>query len=465
MKPIDIETLASVLHAAVPDGASLRQITGVCIDSRVVGEGDCFFALRGPNFDGHDFVADAFAAGAVCAVVGAGFDMDRGQDMPLVRVDDTVRALGELGRWYRNDMSFKVVAITGSAGKTTTREIVYHVLKGRFRCVRAMKSFNNEIGLPLTLLAADEGCEIVIAELGSNRIGEMGHLTAIAQPDIAVVLNIYPAHLEGFGSIEAITKEKASISEGLKAGGKLLINGDFPGLAGRCEALGREFTTFGRGGGCDIRAIDAVSTGPCGTLTIDDTVVSVPLPGEGNLDNTLAAWAVCREFGVSVGEFGEAVKTADPVGMRLDIQKAGSLTIINDCYNANPASMANALDCLGQIAAGGGGGEAPAGRSVLICGSMGELGDESGALHVQIGVKAADRGVELILAAGPFAAEVAEGANNSGENRPQAHVFENTGQLCDNLQRFVLPDDIILVKGSRSAGLEQAVDRLVELFG
>ncbi|MCK5173547.1 MAG: UDP-N-acetylmuramoyl-tripeptide--D-alanyl-D-alanine ligase, partial [Planctomycetes bacterium] len=309
MKPIDIQTLSSILNAATEQGEQSGSITGVSIDSRATGAGDCFFAIKGPNFDGHNFVADALAAGAVCAVVGADFDQDCGKDAILLKVDDTVTALGVLARWYRRAMGFKVVAITGSAGKTTTREIVYHVLKTRFRCIRAMKSFNNDIGLPLTLFAADEGCQIVIAELGSNRIGEMGHLTAIAQPDIAVVTNIYPAHLEGFGSIEAITKEKASIAEGLKAEGKLLICGDFPDLADRCDALGREFTTFGRGPNCDIRATDPVSTGPEGTLTIDDTVVSVPLPGGGNLDNTLAAWAVCREFGVPIADFASAVKT------------------------------------------------------------------------------------------------------------------------------------------------------------
>ena len=231
MKEFLIAELAKIISARLEQDTSHEPratghafcFTGVSINSRTTQPGDCFFAIGGENFDGHDYVAEAFVKGAVCAVVSRDTKFTGGA---LLRVPDTIRALGDLAREYRRRANFKVVAITGSVGKTTTRQIAYRVLSQHFRVVQAPKNFNNDIGLPLTLLDADPEDEIVIAELGSNHPGEIAYLTRIAQPDIAVVTNVYPAHLAGFRDLETIIQEKLSISEGLRSGGILIINAD-----------------------------------------------------------------------------------------------------------------------------------------------------------------------------------------------------------------------------------------------
>jgi UDP-N-acetylmuramoyl-tripeptide--D-alanyl-D-alanine ligase len=450
MKPITIEILAKVLSANVLSrGTADASIGGVSIDSRTIQAGDCFFAVKGENFDGHDYLEQAFAKGAACVVV----EREAEQGDNILKVADIVKALGQLAKWYRDEMGFKVVAITGSAGKTTTRGMAYHVLSRRFSCIQAPKSFNNAIGLPLTILSADEQHEIVIVELGSNAPGEISHLAAIAAPDVAMVTNIYPAHLAGFGDIEAIMKEKASIADGLRGGGKLLINGDFEQLVRYCGTVKRDFVTFGEGPKCDIRGENLVSHGLGGKGTIDGVEVTVPLAGKANLSNALAAWAICRQFDIGVGDFAEAINTFEAIDMRLQIQTAGPITIINDCYNANPVSMANALDCLVQVGVGQ--------RRVFICGMMAELGPHSEKLHRQLGQLVAESGVEVLAAVGDFADVVAEAAHANARNEDfEIFIFKNTNELCNNLSRFVLRDDIVLVKGSRSAKLEKAVQKL-----
>jgi len=456
MKAITIETLAKVLGCEIAgqyDGDA--RIKGVSCDSRTIRDRDCFFAIKGENFDGHDYIDRAFENGAVCSVAADNYQ-EKGSG-PILKVGDTVRALGKLAGWYREQMPFEVIAITGSAGKTTTREIVYHVLHRKFNCRRAPKSFNNQIGVPLTLLGADRHHEVVISELGSNRAGEISYLSRIVQPDIAVITNIYPAHLDGLVSIEAIITEKASICEGLKDGGAFLINGDFTELVVYCDQLGANFITFGEAETCDIRAEKLTDNGFCGEMTIDNKRICVPLPGRANLSNVLAAWSVCKQFGIDISYFAEAAKTFTSVKMRLQVQKVGELTVINDCYNANPASMANALDCLSRIC------EAEAHRAVFICGPMYELGEQSEEFHAQLGELAANRGVKVLAAAGPFAETVVKAAKNTAKDL-QTYIFKNTGELCNNLQRFVRYDDIVLVKGSRIAALEAAVEKLHELF-
>lgn len=323
--------------------------TGVSIDSRTTKEGNCFFAITGENFDGHDYVGKAFANGAACAVVGNNFNNAELADRCLLRVDDTIKALGDHARQYRRQAGFRVVAITGSAGKTTTRHICHHVLSRRFNVHQSPKSFNNNIGLPLTLLGAESDTEIVVAELGSNHPGEISHLTDIAEPDIAVVTNVYPAHLEGFGDIQTIVKEKSSIAEGLAPNGVLIANADFEQLLQACRALDVALVTFGKSDRADCRVGDVHLEGPASRFTIDDTEVRLPLAGPGNVENALAAWAICSQLGMSIDEFAGAVESLPPVSMRTELLRIGTLTILSDCYNANPASMRNALEILAGL--------------------------------------------------------------------------------------------------------------------
>lgn len=476
MKKFLIADLAWIIKAHEPIKIISGVLTGVSIDSRTIEAGDCFFAIAGDNFDGHNYLHDAFAKGAACAVISKETANSRQQAAKklktVLKVDDTIKALGDFAKEYRRQMNFKVIAITGSAGKTTTRQIIYHVLSQHHYCHQAPKNFNNNIGLPLTLLGADPKDESIIAELGSNHPGEIAYLTRIAGPDIAVVTNVHPAHLEGFGNVQTIILEKLSISEGLRDGGEFLINGDCSRLVDTGRAKGLEFTTFGKSESCDIQAENIIYKTTGSKFTIDDTEIDLPLPGAGNVENTLAAWSVCRRYGINIDNFACAVKTLTTIAMRAELLKIGTLTILNDCYNANPASMKNALDILAGLSSCGKSqngspanlGSAKSGRLVFVCGDMAELGQQAEHLHAELGASIAQAKVQLLLAVGKFAKITAETAKKKAEYNLQTKCFKDTLSACNNLQDSVEDNDIILVKGSRTAELETVIEKLKEIF-
>ena len=459
-----------------PGVTSHTFFSGVSIDSRTTKTGDCFFAIRGGNFDGHDYVLDAFAKGAVCAVVSKDIDDKKFAGQPAIRlagkyllkVEDTIKALGDFAREYRRQAGFKVVAITGSVGKTTTRHIAYHVLSRHFRVFQSPRNFNNNIGLPLTLLGANPKDQIVIAELGTNHPGEIAYLTHIALPDIAVVTNVHPAHLEGFGDLQTIAKEKLSIAEGLPLDGILIINADLvKWLNG--NRLNQKITTFGKSDNANYRASSITFDGLSSRFAINGTEVYLPLPGPGNIENALAACAVCSQLGLTVDDFAQAVSAEEgltPVSMRAELLQIGTLTVLNDCYNANPASMKNALDILAYLCSSQKRSTERSRRRrrlVFICGDMAELGQQSELLHTELGESITKAGVQLLLAVGKFAkitAQAAKKAADSIRHKMQIECFEDALSACNNLQKFVKDYDIILVKGSRTAKLEVVVEKL-----
>jgi UDP-N-acetylmuramoyl-tripeptide--D-alanyl-D-alanine ligase len=461
MKEFPIADLITIIGAKLQNPCCINDIScfiGISTDSRTTKAGDCFFAIAGENFDGHDYVADAFAKGAVCAVVSKDIDAEKSAGKCLLKVEDTIRALGELAREYRRQAGYKVVAITGSAGKTTTRQIIYHALSRRFGVHQSPKSFNNQIGVPLTLLGAGPQVQVVIAELGSNHPGEISYLTHIAEPDIAVITNVHPAHLEGFGDLQIIIQEKLSISERMKPDGVLIINGDIDRLLEACRAKGLKFTTFGKSDGCDYQAGNIRLDGPASRFTIEGVEVYLPLVGAGNAENALAAWAVCSKLGLTIDDFAQSLDTLSPVSMRTEILQIGTLTVLSDCYNANPASMRNALEILANLD--------PTGRRrlVFVCGEMAELGSQAEHLHVELGKNIAQAGVQLLLAVGRFAKIAAEAAQTNADYHLEIKCFENTVSACNNLHEFIKDYDIILIKGSRVTKLEILVEKLNELF-
>jgi UDP-N-acetylmuramoyl-tripeptide--D-alanyl-D-alanine ligase len=458
---IDLQTLRQVLGAR-PNGHDKDAgmiIHGASTDTRTIRRGDCFFAVIGPNFDGHNFVVGALEKGAACAVVQKQVALPSELQGRVLWVEDTVKSLGRFAAWYRGRLKAKVIAITGSAGKTTTRHIIHHILSRRFNCHQAVGSFNNHIGLPLTILSARDEHEVLVLELGTNHPGEIGNLTRIAAPDVAMILNAAPAHLEGFGSIDNIIREKLSIQEGLASGGLFILNGDQPELVAYAKTLNRPFITFGVSPTCDIRAQNPQTDGDTGQVTIEGRTMTVPLPGRANLLNVLAAWAICKAVGVSLPDFVEALSSLQPVAMRMNIESVGPVKIINDCYNANPVSMANALDCLATVS------QKEQRRAVFVAGCMAELGSASAKLHYELGQKAAQGGIGCVAAAGAFASDIIAGAVSAGLDASACQTFPTTQGLCDNLHNFIQPADIILVKGSRAAGMEKAVERLRSLFG
>ncbi|MGA2070666.1 MAG: UDP-N-acetylmuramoyl-tripeptide--D-alanyl-D-alanine ligase [Sedimentisphaerales bacterium] len=457
MKEISLTNLAKIIKANHRASGTSYDVTDVSTDSRTVKSGDCFFAISGDNFDGHNFLTDVFAKGAACAVVSQDILPDKFPGKTILKVSDTIKALGDLARWYRRDCKFKVVAITGSAGKTTTRQIIYHVLSRHFKTYQSPKSFNNFIGLPLTLLGAEPNQQIIIVELGTNHPGEIEYLTRIALPDIALVINVYPAHLAGFGSVEKIAEEKLAVSKGLAPAGTLIINADCPPLLATARKAGFTFKTFSCSKSADFFARDISIRSLASGFTIDGVPVEIPLPGRGNVENALAAWAICSSLGISARDFADALKTISPVSMRTEMLQLGSITVISDCYNANPASMKNALDILANLAG------SQKRRAVFICGDMAELGDAEQILHRQLGEQIANAGVNLLITLGNLAILAADVAK---AKRPdiQTRCFADQTDLCNNLQLMIKDSDIILVKGSRINKLELVVDKLKKLF-
>ncbi len=450
-----VKNLCRILNADESKIDPDISFTGVSTDSRTIKPNQCFFAIKGQAFDGHDFLEQAIQKKAACCVTQKPYNCD---SVPCITTENTITALGQLAAWYRKKYSFKVIAITGSAGKTTTREIIYHCLKNKYKTHRSPKSFNNNIGLPLTILSAQPDTQVLVTEIGANAPGEIAHLSKIANPDIALITNIHPAHLQGFGSIENIIKEKASIAIGLKNGAPVIINGHFKDLIEQTKKITPQIITFGNTDYFDIFSQQLLSMGTKGQITIDNKQINVPLPGSANLENTLAAWAVCKQLGISLNHFQNALNQMPQVEMRLNILQAGPITIIDDSYNANPASMANAVDTLSQLA------KNKQKRPVFIAGDMAELGQAASPLHRQLGDITAKKGIKLVLAAGKYANDIILGIKNAKAPNCEHASFKDTDTLCDNLDKFLTPDDIILVKGSRNMRMEKAVKKIAQLF-
>ncbi len=446
MTPLNIIKLAEIIKSKnIP--ANKISVSSTSIDSRKKSPGCVFFAIKGANHDGHDYVSQAFENGASCAVVQKKIDSDK----PVLLVDDTIQALGRLAQYVRNNSSYKVVAITGSAGKTTTKNIINHILKSHFKCFSSPKSYNNNIGVPLTILEAPPDSQILISELGSNHIGEIRPLAEIIGPDIAVIITVCPAHLEGFGDLDAIIKEKVSITAGLKTGGKFFINGSIKKLVDYCRNQKIKFEAFEMPQNIKL-------SGDKSTFVIDNIAVTLPLVGRANVENTAAAWAVCKSLGLSAAQFAKAVASIKPVDMRLEPLRIGRCLVLADCYNANPGSMENALETLALLAAG------EKQRAVFIFGRMGELGSQSEKLHAQLGKAIAHYKIPVALTIKGDCSITAQTAQKSADHKISANIFENTQQLCDNLHKFIKPDDIILVKASRSERFEAVIDRLKTLL-
>ena len=453
MKQFYIKDLAKIINAtAASDIPSDSSFSSVSTDSRTTKKGDCFFAIKGPNFDGHDYVLQAFQNSASCAVVSK----DTNTKNTLI-VKDTIKALGRFAAHYRKTQNFKVLAITGSVGKTTTRHIVHHVLSQKYKTAQSPKNFNNTIGMPLTLLNADPQHQIVVAELATNQPGEISYLSKIASPEIALVTSVQPAHLEGFTDLNAIANEKISIADGLTTNGTLIINADCKILLDTAKQKNLNFITFGKSDRCDIQAKNISCQPSQSSFTIDSAQINLPLPGPGNVENALAAWALCKQLNIKIEDFASALNSLPTLNMRTQIIKLGKITVINDCYNANPASMKNALKILANL-------KTKNQRLVFICGDMAELGKNSEQLHQQLGSDIADAKIDALITVGELAKITQQSAKINAQHKLNTKSFDDTISACNNLHKFVKDYDIVLVKASRTMKLENAVEKLKELF-
>jgi UDP-N-acetylmuramoyl-tripeptide--D-alanyl-D-alanine ligase len=427
MNELPIKSLVEIISTNI-EREIQGSFTGVSTDTRSIEPGQCFFAIKGEYLDGADYLDDAFNKGSACAVVNEDIDTSRYTIEKILKVKDSLKALGDFAHWYRHQHNFKVIAITGSVGKTTTKNIVHHILSKKFRTYQAPKNY------------------------------EIAALSKIASPDIALITTVQPSHLEGFGTLENIAEEKTSIALGLKENAPLIINSDCSILLNTCRNKELKFLTFGKSPNADFCAENITFNDTSSTFTIQNITIYLPIPGLGAVENTIAAWAVCSRLEIAIEDFADTLKTIKTVPMRTQIEKISDLTVINDCYNANPASMKNALDILINFK------RAENQRLVFICGDMAELGSQSEKLHAELGKLIADAKVDLVVAVGQLAKIAAEKATALAIHNIQTKFFPDSSSACNNLTNYINHDDIILIKGSRVANLELVVENIKNVF-
>jgi UDP-N-acetylmuramoyl-tripeptide--D-alanyl-D-alanine ligase len=434
--------LAAQLHGTDCD------ILGVSTDSRTLRSGDLFVALRGANFDGHDYVPQVGTKGATAALVSAPVDVA----LPQLQVVDTQHALGLLGAYNRQLYSGPLVAITGSSGKTTVKNMVAAVLAQRGVTLATEGNFNNEIGVPLTLLRLRPGVEFAVVEMGAAGAGHIDYLCALARPTVALLLNAMPAHLDGFGSVEGVAAAKGEIFDRLGATDVAVINADQAwAKQWRKRAAPASVLDFGLQHPAAISARDIHSRGVEGisftaSTPVGDMAMRLILPGVHNVANALAAVAVGLACQLSLTEIRDGLESLHPVGGRLrSMRSPQGVVVIDDCYNANPGSVRAAIDLLASCP----------GRRTLVLGAMLELGANSSALHREVGEYARTAGIDQLWGVGP---ELAVCVNAFGTN---GRYFEERAAVLSSLTGQFEVGDTVLVKGSRSAGMEQVLQALM----
>ena len=453
--------LAAACDGRLVAGQPEAPIGGFAIDSRRVQPGDIFLALRGARFDGHRFVPEALRKGAAGVVVSdvaaVGADGAAAGPRLVLAVRDTACALQRLGRFIRRRSGARVVAITGSVGKTTTKENVAALLAGSYRVFRNAGNLNNHIGLPLSLLELRHGPEVAVVELGMNHAGEISTLVRIAEPDVRVWTNVAEVHAAFFASIEAIADAKAEIMEGAAPGTHLVANAGDPRVMQRAAAFPGTLTTFGVDTEADVRATRVRPLGLRGMAATIETAgraveVRTPLLGYGQVANLAAAMAVALRFDVPLDVLAGRVPRCVPQPGRGQVLQLGALSVVDDSYNSSPVALRASLAAAGRERGR---------RRVAVLGEMLELGDRSAALHEACGRAAVEAGFTVVIAVGGAPAEaLAAGARSAGLDAAAVTTVRTSAEAAERAAAIAREGDVILVKGSRGIGMERVVDRL-----
>lgn len=456
-----MEWILTVQKVAQAVGGTIRNcdkdeiVKSVSTDSRKITEDALFIALNGENFNGHRFVKNAVENGAVCCIVNA----DEGDfaGLPTIAVQDTYKALRDLAAYYRTCFDIPVVGITGSVGKTSTKDMIACVLSMDFCTHKTDKNFNNEIGLPLTVFDLSSDHEIMVLEMGMSDFGEISRLTAIARPDTAVITNIGVSHIEQLGSREGIRKAKFEILEGLTPDGAVILNGDDPLLWEAAGDVAFETLCFGIDNpNCDLiaRNIKLFSDSSTFTVKVDGVEYKVVLqvPGKHHIYNALAAILVGLRYNVDMEKIVAGIRKFAPDAFRQSVIELENYTIIKDCYNASPTSMKSGLEVLSL--------RETTGRRVAILADMLELGDLSAEAHREVGHMVQHYGVDCLVVIGELSSSIAKGAEASGMSENQIYYFANNEEAKKALKDILQKDDLILIKGSRGMHLEEIADAI-----
>ncbi len=476
MKNMTLRNIAAAVHGVLHTENIARGVDadttlaqGVVLDSRQAGPGCVFIATKGERVDGHSFIRQVWAAGAIGVICEKAPDNLEGnpegspsgnpKGSPLgayILVEDSFQALKDVAEFYRQQLSLKVVGITGSVGKTSAKEFIAHVLARKYRTLKTEGNHNNEVGLPLTVLQIREDCEVAVLEMGISDFGEMHRLSKIARPDICVITNIGQCHLENLGTRDGILRAKSEIFDFMDDDGYVCLNGDDNKLATVQEIKGKKPLFFGMEERNDVFAADYRHVGLEGSRVMIHVQtaepvsfeVFIPLPGEHMVYNALAAAAVGTLLNVTPAQIQEGIQAVEPVGGRSHIIRTGSFTIVDDCYNANPVSMKAAVDLLTQITQT---------RAVAVLGDMFELGERERELHRATGEYAAAKGIDVIICVGALSESMADGARAAAHAGSSVYYFENKEKLILQLPGLLRRGDTILVKASHGMHFEELV--------
>ncbi|EDS80223.1 UDP-N-acetylmuramoyl-tripeptide--D-alanyl-D-alanine ligase [Clostridium perfringens] len=452
MLELNLQEIVKATKGALLKEADVKEIKAVSTDTRKIEEGTMFIALKGENFNGNNYVLDAFNKGAKIAIVDeVKCDLNElKEDVALIKVQNTGRALMDLAKFYREKLGLKVVGITGSAGKTSTKDLVAAVLSDKYKVFKTKGNFNNEIGLPLMILELDSTYDVAILEMGMRGLGQIKELAEIASPDLGIITNIGISHIEILKTRENILKAKMEIATFFDKNNTLVVcgNDDFLGALPEAEY---KIVKTGVGENFKIGAKNIALEELSSKFTVYDgekeEEFSLDMPGEHNISNLMLGIAIAKELGVSFEEMKRGLKNIEATSMRLELIKKDGFSILNDCYNSSPVAVKSAIDVMKNIEGK---------RRIAVLGTMRELGHKSEEAHEEIGKYAKENGIEKVLCFGDFSENIKEGY---GEG---CTVYENKEELIKDLLNIICEGDIILVKASRSLKFEEITKALLE---
>lgn len=452
MLELNLQEIVKATKGALLKEAYVKEIKAVSTDTRKIEEGTMFIALKGENFNGNNYVLDAFNKGAKIAIVDeVKCDLNElKEDVALIKVQNTGRALMDLAKFYREKLGLKVVGITGSAGKTSTKDLVAAVLSDKYKVFKTKGNFNNEIGLPLMILELDSTYDVAILEMGMRGLGQIKELAEIASPDLGIITNIGISHIEILKTRENILKAKMEIATFFDKNNTLVVCGNDDFLGALPEAQYKIVKT-GVGENFEIGAKNIALEELSSKFTVYDgekeEEFSLDMPGEHNISNLMLGIAIAKELGVSFEEMKRGLKNIEATSMRLELIKKDGFSILNDCYNSSPVAVKSAIDVMKNIEGK---------RRIAVLGTMRELGHKSEEAHEEIGKYAKENGIEKVLCFGDFSENIKEGY---GEG---CTVYENKEELIKDLLNIICEGDIILVKASRSLKFEEITKALLE---
>lgn len=453
MKNLTLKNIVKVTNGEYSGPLDImdKEVLGVDLDSRKIESGYLFIATKGERVDGHTFIEDVLKKGAL-AIIGE--DEAKEEWLPYIRVKSSFQALKDIAKFYREQLDIKVVGITGSVGKTGTKEAVATVLSEKYTVLKTAGNFNNEVGLPLTVLRIRDNHQIAVLEMGISDFGEMHRLSEIAKPDICIMTNIGLCHLENLKTQDGIYKAKSEAFEHMNDRGVIILNGDDPILKTKVDINGIKPLFFGMDKKLDIYADNIVNNGLLGSdfeIVSEGKTISAKtnLPGIHSVTNSLAAALTAKVLGLNNEEIVCGIEKVKPVNGRSNIIKTNKYLIIDDCYNANPVSMKEALDLLDMAV----------GRKVAVLGDMFELGDDSDKMHYSIGEYADKKNVDVVLIAGKNAENIVKALKDNDSGKIVIH-YENTDRLIEDIENQIKEGDSILIKASHGMHFENVVKKI-----